>query len=241
VDVLEPTRISWDVSNTLAGVSPGKNPGARFAGTVILSALASALASLVWSSPARGQTAPPDEPTSSERTSEEVSHRPRVGAIAGVGFPRPLSLEAMVKIDDVVGIGAEYGLLPSVTVDNLDTNLWSVAVDARVFPFRNAFFVGLRVGRQHVGASTAVTVASIATVDETLALDSWFLNPRIGLLWTGTSGLTIGAELGIQIPLSPSVTSSLPLALVPDAQRTANTLGKTVLPTINLLQIGMLF
>jgi hypothetical protein len=147
----------------------------------------------------------------------------------------------MVKIDDFLSVGAEYGVLPSITVDGVQTNLWSFAGDARVFPFRNAFFIGLRAGRQHVGASTTVNVESVGSLPETLALDSWFLNPRIGLLWTGSSGLTVGAELGIQIPIASGVTSSLPLALAPDAERTASTLGKTVLPTINLLQIGMLF
>lgn len=180
--------------------------------------------------------ASPDRPTDND-----ASHRPRVGAIAGLGFPRPLSIEALVKIDDYATIGAEYGVLPSVTIDGVHTGLWSFAADGRVFPFRNAFFLGLRAGHQHVGASTTVSVDSLGSLPETLALDSWFLNPRVGLLWTGESGLTVGAELGIQIPVSSSITSSLPLAYAPEAERTANTLGKTVLPTINLLQIGILF
>jgi hypothetical protein len=185
---------------------------------------------------------PPERPAPSDRPGEEsAGHRPQFGALVGLGFPRPLSIEGMVKIDDFLSVGAEYGVLPSITVDGVQTNLWSFAGDARVFPFRNAFFIGLRAGRQHVGASTTVNVESVGSLPETLALDSWFLNPRIGLLWTGSSGLTVGAELGIQIPIASGVTSSLPLALAPDAERTASTLGKTVLPTINLLQIGMLF
>ena len=200
------------------------------------------LGPLCSSPPARAETSPQTQETaSSDHGTENASHRTRFGATAGIGFPRPLSLEAMVKVGGLLGVGVEYGLLPSVTIDNVDTHLWSVAGDARVFPFRNAFYVGLRAGRQHVEAATTVTIASVVTADEVLALDSWFLNPRIGVLWTGSTGLTVGMEVGVQIPLSPGVTSSLPLALVPEAERTVNTLGKTVLPTIDLLQIGVLF
>jgi hypothetical protein len=209
-----------------------------------LGASACLLGSLVVAAPALADDpAPPREaPASNDRQDDRApSRRPRFGAIGGLGFPRPLSIEGLVKIDDLVSVGAEYGVLPSVTLDNVETNLWSFAADARVFPFRNAFFVGLRAGRQHVGASTTVNVDSVGSLPETLALDSWFLNPRVGLLWTGASGLTVGAEIGIQIPVSSGVSSSLPLALAPEAGRTANTLGKTVLPTINLLQIGVLF
>jgi hypothetical protein len=169
------------------------------------------------------------------------ARRPRMGAIAGLGFPHPLSIEAMVKLDDYVAVGGEYGVLPTITIDQIQTHLWSLSADGRVFPFRNTFYVGLRVGRQHVGASGTVNVDTVGALNEQLALDSWFLNPRIGALWTAPSGLTIGAEIGIQIPVSPSVTSSLPLAYAPEAERRIDTLGKTVLPTIDLLQIGVLF
>jgi hypothetical protein len=218
-------------------------------------ALACAIAPVFAPSLARGDAPPSDAPTAQadppgqpaapperDRPSndEAAAHRPRVGAIAGVGFPHPLSIEAMVKIDDYVSLGGEYGVLPTVTVDGVDTHLWSLAGDARVFPFRNAFYLGLRAGRQHVGASGTVTVDSVG-LPEQLALDSWYLNPRVGVLWTGASGLTVGAELGVQIPISPTVTSSLPLAYAPEAQRTIDTLGRTVLPTVQLLQIGMMF
>jgi hypothetical protein len=213
-------------------------------------AIAAATPSVLGASAARAdvppsEVAPAPQPTPSPRDrarDDDTSlHRPRVGAIAGVGFPHPLSIEAMVKIDDYLSIGGEYGVLPTITIDQVDTHLWSLSADGRVFPFRNAFFLGLRVGRQHVGATGTVDIASVGGLPEQLALDSWFVNPRVGVLWTAPSGFTVGAEAGIQIPISPSVTSSLPLAYAPEAERTIDTLGKTVLPTIDLLQIGMLF
>ena len=247
VQILRSTCISLQVVQPRLPAAHEERPQAasrRRAVTLLsgLSAAACALGALFSSHPAQAEISPQtQEPASGDRSAESASQRTRFGATAGIGFPRPLSLEALVKVGGLLGVGVEYGLLPSVTIDSVDTHLWSVAGDARVFPFRNAFYVGLRAGRQHVEAATTVTIASVAMADEVLALDSWFLNPRIGVLWTGTSGLTVGMEIGVQIPFSSGVTSSLPLALVPDAERTVNTLGKTVLPTIDLLQIGMLF
>ena len=66
------------------------------------------------------------------------------------------------------------------------------------------------------------------------------LNPRIGFLWTSHEGLTLGIDAGVRIPLGPTITSTLPLALYPGAESTVHTLGSSVLPTINLLRVGLL-
>jgi hypothetical protein len=176
---------------------------------------------------------------------ERLAHEPLLqpihfGAIAGVGFPRPLAVEAMVELGGYVALGAEYGVLPAVTIDDVDTSLWSLAADVRFFPFRGAFFLGLRTGRQHVSAATTVTVPMLGSANEALGLDSWFLNPRAGFLWRFKEGLTLGVEAGVQIPVSPTTTSSLPLSLDPAAARTIDSLGKTVLPTVDLIRIGFL-
>src|SRR5262245_21123092 len=36
----------------------------------------------------------------------------QVGAVVGVGFPRPLAAEAMIKVQRWVAIGIEYSLFP---------------------------------------------------------------------------------------------------------------------------------
>jgi hypothetical protein len=165
----------------------------------------------------------------------------RVGVIGGLGFPRPLAVEAIAEISEVVALGVEYGALPSVTISGVDATLWSLAGDVRVFPFRGSpFFLGLRAGRQHVSAATAVSLMSFGSATEVLDLDSWFLNPRAGFLWTMQGGFTLGVEAGVQIPLSPSVSSTLPLSLYPSAQRTVDALGSSVIPTVDLLRIGLL-
>jgi hypothetical protein len=182
-----------------------------------------------------------DAPASPDLPPASAPHPLRLGAIAGVGFPRPLAVEALVSLAGWVDLGAEYGVLPDVTIDGVNTGLWSLAADARVFPFRGAFFVGALAGRQHVGASTSLTVAGVGSATEQLSLDSWFVNPRIGFLWTSDTGLALGIDAGLQIPLGSSVTSSLPLALYPAAQNRANALGATMLPTVDLLRVGFMW
>jgi hypothetical protein len=125
-------------------------------------------------------------------------------------------------------------------IAGVQTSLWSLSGDVRVFPFRGPLFIGLRAGRQHIDAQTTIAAAGDGSATEALGLDSWFLNPLVGLLWTSRAGLTIGIDAGVQIPLSSSTSSTLPLSLAPGAQRTADALGSTWLPTVDLLRIGLL-
>jgi hypothetical protein len=171
--------------------------------------------------------------------SDDSATRPRVGVIVGVGFPRPLAVEGLVKFDRFA-LGAEYGALPPVDISGVNVSMWSVAADARVFPLGGEFFIGLRAGVQHIDAQTAISLAQYGSVSEALELDSWFLNPRFGILWRSDVGLTLGIEAGVQFPLNPSTTSSLPLSLVPGAQTAVDSLGKAILPTVDLLRIGLL-
>jgi hypothetical protein len=164
----------------------------------------------------------------------------RVGVLGGIGFPRPLAIEALAVFSGLVAVGVEYGALPAITVDGVNAGLWSVAADLRVFPFQGAFYLGLRAGRQHARATTSIAAGSFGDATEILDLDSWFLNPRAGFLWTTRDGLSFGVEAGVQFPLSPGVSSSLPLSLYPSAQHTIDALGSSVIPTVDLLRIGLL-
>jgi hypothetical protein len=162
----------------------------------------------------------------------------KIGAIAGVGFPRTLAVEGLVKLVDRVAIGAEYGVMPQVNLFGVDARLTSFAGDARLFPFGGPIFVGLRAGHQHLAADTQVTLVG-QNYAGSVAVNSWYVNPRIGLLWTAHSGLTIGTEAGIQIPFGVDVESHLP----PEVDRSAvvsvaDAVGRQVIPTVDLLRIG---
>jgi hypothetical protein len=172
----------------------------------------------------------------------------RVGALAGVGFPRPLTVEGVVGVARALSVGAEYGFMPQSTIGGIDMSLSSIAGSARVFPFRSPFFLGLRGGHQRFDASMTASLGTFGSVTETLSVDTWFINPRIGALWMWDSWLAVGIEAGIQIPLSSSVSSSLPPNLPSDPRidratttlgRVTDALGTTALPTVDLLKIGL--
>jgi hypothetical protein len=203
-------------------------------------ALATATLCLVTTAAARAQGGRSDVPPPAEQRPTEAGPAPvRLGATAGVGFPRPFSGEAILSIGGWVDLGAEYGFLPTENFGGVNTSLWSVGGELRVHPFRGAFFLGAVVGRQHIRGATTVAASGL-TASEQLDLDAWFVNPRIGFLWTTSFGLAIGIDAGVQVPFRLKVASTLPLSLDPTLDARVNQLGNMVLPTIDLLRIGLM-
>jgi hypothetical protein len=170
------------------------------------------------------------------------------GALGSVGFPRPLGVEGLFKVEQTVAVGLEYSALPTVSISGVETRFWALAADARIFPFRGPFFVGLKAGRQHLAGNASLTVADYGSYRESISVDTTFVNPRMGFLWTWEPGVTLGVDIGVQIPFSSTASNSLPtsvhLSQVDQASgelsSVAHSLGNTVLPTIDLLQIGVL-
>ena len=188
------------------------------------------------SSTARAQSAPKE--AEKPRSGDGV----RVGVLGGVGFPRPLAVEGVVVIDRLILLGGEYSALPATTIEGVQTSLWAIAADARVFPFRGAFFVGVRAGQQHLDQSATVTVTGVGTFSGSQSADTTFINPRIGFLWRW-SVLAVGMDAGVQIPVSASTASNLPpgVSAPPAVTAVMQTLGQQTLPTIDLLRIGLVF
>jgi len=169
----------------------------------------------------------------------------RVGAIAGIGFPRPFAIEALIKIDRVVALGAEYSFLPTMTLGGVKTSFSAIAADLRVFPFRGGFFVGLRAGHQSLSATTTLGVDGLGSITESGSAEAWFVNPRIGFLWTWKNGLTVGIDAGVQLPVSSSLSTTLPdglpVQVTSSISSVASTFGNDVTPTVDLLRVGFLF
>ena len=106
-----------------------------------LLALALALMILAWGSIALAQDSSRPKPAFAtplrdHRADESLPKSLRVGAIGGVGFPEPLSIEGMGMIDGTVALGAEFGALPTTAIAGVQTSLWALAGDVRLFPFR---------------------------------------------------------------------------------------------------------
>lgn len=202
-------------------------------GVVCAAAAVCVLAAVTSSTTARAQSAPKEGERS--RSGDGL----RVGVLGGVGFPHPLAVEGVLVIDRLVLLGAEYSALPAETFSGVQTSLWSVAADARVFPFRNAFFVGARAGQQHLGESATITVSNVGSFSGSMSADTTFINPRMGFLWNW-GALALGIDAGVQFPLSTSTTSNLPAGVsAPAAVNVLPQLSQQVLPTVDLLRIGL--
>jgi hypothetical protein len=100
----------------------------------------------------------------------------------------------------------------------------------------------MRAGYQHVDSSTTLSIASLGSISESAELDTTFVNPRIGILWTSSSGLTVGVDAGVQIPLKSAFFSTLP-SVVTESSQAVGIIDtfKGVLPTVDLLQVGFMF
>jgi len=216
-------------------------PVARPRRARFIAAILASLAVAAWTGHARADAALDPAPVDADRpakTPRSNGSAPfSIGALAGIGFPRPVSFEVMTKLGGLVGLGVEYGFLPSVSVDGVGASAWALTGDARVFPFHGAFFIGARAGYQSITAS-----ASAASLTESAELATWFLNPRIGFMWTFRPGFTIATEAGVQIPLSSSFSTTLPdpVAVAVRDSTVVRTLSG-VLPTVDLLRVGFMF
>jgi hypothetical protein len=193
------------------------------------------------------------EPSKPAGAAEHVPHdQPRaddrsldIGVLGGIGFPRPLAIEPVVGLGRTVMIGVEGSALPTTTVGGVGVRMWGVAGDVRLFPFRGAFFVGLRGGYQQISGDATLTATGIGSYTESVEVGTWFVNPRVGFLWVAKP-FAIGLDAGLQVPIATTVSRSSLLFMVSpqaDAQitTTTNLLGRSVLPTLDLLRVGLVF
>jgi hypothetical protein len=185
------------------------------------------------------------EPTPEDERDEPRRERFRIGVLGGVGFPRPLAVEAMVKVERLIGLGVEYSVLPSLTISDVRTSFSAVAADVRVFPLRSGFFLGMRAGYQRLGGETTVVVRDFGSFPVSARVETVFINPRIGFLWTWEPGITVGIDAGLQIPIGSEISRDIPPfaeGSEPDQElmRIARNIGQATLPTLDLLRFGFL-
>lgn len=191
-----------------------------------------AVAMMLWASSSWA-----DRPETADASTKEKIAPISIGAMAGVGFPRPLSVEAIIVLGRFVAIGGEYSVLPPISVSVVHASMSAVAGDFRIFPFRGAFFIGVKAGLQRLDGGTSTTVPGYGMVSESLLAETWFVNPRIGVMWTWRPGLAIGMEAGVQIPVSTK--TQMPATASEEVLK-LTTLSSSVLPTVDLLRIGLM-
>jgi hypothetical protein len=171
----------------------------------------------------------------------------RIGVLGGVGFPRPLAIEGFVKIEDLVLLGAEYSVLPQTDVSIARLGMWAIAADARVFPGHGPFYLGLRIGRQHLTGSATLDVTGAGPYSGSYSgsesTDATFLDPQVGFLWS-LGPLAVGVGAGVQFPIATQSSATLPTlpggaAMPKQILDVTRALSSSVLPTVDILRVGV--
>lgn len=207
-------------------------------------------------SPASGESPAPVSPMpvapDADRGTSDASARAerndapvRIGALLGVGFPRPLAATVLVAPTSRTAFGGELSFSPAITLAPVTIQAWGVAADARVFPFRGAFFVGVRGGFQRLTMTATMNVPTRGAVSVEAVAETAFVNPRAGFMWRTESGLTFGVDAGVELPVHPTLRALWPVE-TPDGvkrsvTRVADALGNAPTPSVDLLRVGMLF
>jgi hypothetical protein len=189
-----------------------------------------------------------DRPVEAPSTHETRTETLRVGALMGVGFPRPFAAEAFIKVKERIGVGVEYSFLPTTNISATEVKFSGIAADLRLFPFKGGFFIGARAGKQWLSTKTAFLLSQ-RRYNESMEADAIFVNPRIGFLKTFDNGITVGLDAGVQLPVSASFARGDDFAKLgiktTDADKTllavANTLGNKATPSVDLRRVGFLF
>lgn len=169
------------------------------------------------------------------------------GLLGGVGFPRVLAAEALIRVDRRLTLGAEYGVFPKTSFGEVSATSYGIAGSARVFPFRGSgFFLGIKGGQQHIGVAGTVSATLngfTLSARESMSIDAWFVNPNVGYMVMSDSGFALAVSMGVQIPLSSEVATSWPngTQVASAIENTASSIGRTVLPTVDLLRLGFVF
>ncbi len=170
----------------------------------------------------------------------------RLGVLAGAGLPSPISAQVLFKYKEVVGANLELGMLPEVTLplgDKTRVRQEMIDFSLRLYPFKGAFFFGCGIGAQRL-VGTAQVSAYGMTGDASARANTLFVSPRLGFVHRFGFGLAIGMDLGVEIPISGTVTTStsVPGVDVPeDATNAANFAKKVPIPILHILQLGYVF
>jgi len=175
----------------------------------------------------------------------------RPGPTVGIGVPDGMRLGLFVKWRGLLAMGGAFSMLPETTVPGLGADVVRASGEGflRVHPFRGAFFLGVAGGyAQTKGTMSEMRTAFRQTqrVQTHAYARSIYVSPHLGFQWMIASGLTIGFDAGVQIPVStdgPTFDASkygltVPIAAkgeVADATRYVTTMP---IPVVHLLEVG---
>jgi hypothetical protein len=144
-------------------------------------------------------------------------------------------------------------MTPSLTFDPISVSSSLFSINARVYPFANAFFLGGGFGYQSI-------TGKLSNSDVTVGANASFPSAMASIGFMGRDGFVMGMDLGLMLPLGGSTVSitnmqvhrdvngmAIPQSEIDDARgEVEGELEKVVdaMPVffqLNLLRIGYLF
>jgi hypothetical protein len=194
--------------------------------------------------------------SAAEETPVEKPRNFRIGPAVAMGAPSGFGGGISMKLYRLIGVEARASYVPWLTVASpIKLSRVSYEGGARVYPARDAFFVGVAGGyaqlhaaaMEEVGAGTAYAQQVSARAGIAYA----YVRPELGWLWAFDNGMTLGIHGGAEIP----VWHAQPTATITSQEGTVNATGKPgangavaalsfvgthPIPAVTLFEVGFL-
>jgi hypothetical protein len=157
------------------------------------------------------------------------------------------------RLGNYFGAGVDYQLTPSISFDPVKVSSSLFSINARVYPFAGAFFLGGGFGYQSIRGA-------LANSDVTVAANASFPAAMASIGFMGKDGFVMGMDLGVMFPLGSSsvqITNmqvhrdfqgmAIPQSEIDDARGEVQSQLKKVVDAmpvffqLNLLRLGYLF
>lgn len=175
----------------------------------------------------------------------------RAGPTVGVGAPDGVRLGMFAKWRGLLGGGVAVSLLPETSIPGVDAKVVRASGEAfaRVHPFRGALFLGVAGGYAQTKGTAGETKMAFhqrQRIETHAYASAIYVAPQVGLQWMHSSGLTIGFDVGVEIPVAtngPTFDAARYGLVVPvdgkgslaDASRS---MTASPIPVIHLLELG---
>jgi hypothetical protein len=189
-----------------------------------------------------------------------------IGPTVQLGIPHPITYGVEAMFAKVVSFGFSTGNYKVKQIENAKIDIKSWDVFARWHPMAGSFFLGAAYGNQEIDGLfeddidlTLNGFPRTVPVRVEAEIKSKYLSPRLGWFAVYDSGLTMGFEIGAQIPQNPETrvdamvpgVSALEEAAVKSsddykdlkkqADDAVKILGKRTIPYMTMLKMGWLF
>lgn len=174
------------------------------------------------------------------------------GVTGAVGFPNFFSGQLSRKVTEklALGVSAGYSFVPEITQDcgaKVKMSGSNIEFVTRYHFTGSSFFGGVNFGYQDFYVKAVQTTIPGAEYDIKKGARVYYATPNIGWFKVYDSGITLGFEIGVRVPVSKSGYGDHtgPGDLTPDVKdkmdNGINLLAEKPVPYLTLLRLGYSF